>query len=106
MCILIGLAAHAQIPYTSSASNDLFVMFGCDFDRPGLLQRANYNTGLRHTFGFLKKDPFGDDVAGGHCSLERSQLNLDPRELQQSSHRALIHNHKHRLHLEMVKNSA
>ena len=43
-------------------SNDLFVMAGSDFDRPGLLPRANYNIGIGHTFGFLKKDPIGDEL--------------------------------------------
>jgi hypothetical protein len=46
----------------SGTSNDLFVMIGSDFDRPGLVPRANYNIGLGHTFGFLKKDPFGDEL--------------------------------------------
>lgn len=46
----------------SGTSTDLFIMFGSDFDRPGLLPRANYNIGIGHTFGFLKKDPFGDEL--------------------------------------------
>jgi hypothetical protein len=46
----------------SSTSNDLFIMLGSDFVRPGLGTRANYNIGLGHTFGALKKDPFGDEV--------------------------------------------
>lgn len=77
MCICTGLAiiapvaAQAQIaaasdttngPAPSGTSNDLFVMFGPDFDRPGLPPRANYNIGIGHTFGFLKKDPFGDEL--------------------------------------------
>jgi len=37
-------------------------MLGSDFDRPGLLPKANYNIGVGHTFGFLKKDPFGDEL--------------------------------------------
>jgi len=44
------------------ASNDLFVMAGSDFDRPGLLPRANYMIGIGHMFGFLKKDPLGDEL--------------------------------------------
>jgi hypothetical protein len=32
-------------------------MFGADFVRPGLAPKANYNIGLGHTFGFLKKNP-------------------------------------------------
>ena len=46
----------------SGTSTDLFVMIGSDFDRPGLLPRANYNIGIGHTFGFLKKDPVGDEL--------------------------------------------
>jgi hypothetical protein len=73
--ILLGGAAFAQAPDASSSgagtqtpeassgtSTDLFIMFGSDFDRPGLLPRANYNIGLGHTFGFLKKDWFGDEL--------------------------------------------
>jgi len=37
-------------------------MFGSDFVRPGLAPKANYNIGLGHTFGFLKKNPFGDEL--------------------------------------------
>ena len=50
----------------SSTSTDLFVMIGSDFDRPGLLLRANYNIGIGHTFGFLKKDPIGDELTFGY----------------------------------------
>jgi hypothetical protein len=46
----------------SGTSNDLFVMFGSDLVRPGLEPKANYNIGLGHTFGFLKKDWFGDEI--------------------------------------------
>jgi hypothetical protein len=41
-------------------------MFGSEFDRPGLLPRANYNIGIGHTFGFLKKDPLGDELTFGY----------------------------------------
>jgi hypothetical protein len=58
-----------QAPPASSAqaqdagtSTDLFIMLGSDFDRPGLLPKANYNIGIGHTFGFLKKDPIGDEL--------------------------------------------
>jgi hypothetical protein len=44
-------------------STDLFLMFGSDVDRPGLLPRANYNIGIGHTFAFLKKDPVGDELS-------------------------------------------
>jgi hypothetical protein len=43
-------------------NTDLFIMFGSDFDRPGLLPRANYNVGIGHTFSWLKKDPIGDEL--------------------------------------------
>jgi hypothetical protein len=45
-----------------STSTDLYIMLGSDFDRPGLLPKANYNIGIGHTFSFLKKDPFGDEL--------------------------------------------
>jgi hypothetical protein len=41
-------------------------MLGSDFDRPGLVPRANYNIGIGHTFGFLKKDPIGDELTFGY----------------------------------------
>jgi hypothetical protein len=56
-------AAAENEPGTST---DLFVMLGSDFDRPGLLPRANYNIGIGHTFEFLKKDPFGDELTFGY----------------------------------------
>jgi hypothetical protein len=61
---LIPAAAQipAATPEDSSTSTDLFVMVGSDFDRPGLLPRSNYNIGIGHTFGFLKKDPIGDEL--------------------------------------------
>jgi hypothetical protein len=46
----------------SGASNDFFAMAGSDFDRPGLVPRANYSVGIGHMFGFLKKNPFGDEL--------------------------------------------
>jgi hypothetical protein len=46
----------------AGTSTDFFVMLGSDFDRPGLLPKANYNIGIGHTFGFLKKDPIGDEL--------------------------------------------
>jgi hypothetical protein len=61
---------HAQAPASepkqavadSGTSTDLFVMPGSDFDRPGLVTRANLNIGIGHTFGFMKKDPIGDEL--------------------------------------------
>ena len=52
----------APLEEASSTSSDLFIMMGSDFDRPGILPRANYNIGIGHTFGFLKKDPLGDEL--------------------------------------------
>lgn len=43
-------------------STDFYIMMGSDFVRPGLLPKANYNIGIGHTFGFLKKDPIGDEL--------------------------------------------
>jgi hypothetical protein len=78
-CCLFVLAlfccpfAQAQAPATptpaaesADTSTDLFVMFGSDFDRPGLVPRSNYNIGIGHTFGFLKKDPLGDELTFGY----------------------------------------
>src|SRR5580658_4509268 len=65
-------AIHAQSPSATepaqdaSTSTDLFVMAGSDFDRPGLLPRANYNIGIGHTVGFLHKDPLGDELTFGY----------------------------------------
>jgi hypothetical protein len=55
-------AAASPASEDSGTSNDLFVMFGSDFVRPGLEPKANYNIGLGHTFKFLKKDPIGDEI--------------------------------------------
>ena len=62
LLILLGGGALAQEPASSGTSNDLFIMFGSDLVRPGLLPKANYNIGIGHTFGFLKKDPLGDEI--------------------------------------------
>jgi hypothetical protein len=58
--------AAASTPESAGTSTDLFVMFGSDVDRPGLYLRANYNIGIGHTFGFLKKDPIGDELTFGY----------------------------------------
>jgi hypothetical protein len=70
--VLLGASAcRAQDPSQTSTSasdqdagtsTDLYIMLGSDFDRPGLLPKANYNIGIGHTFGFLKKDPIGDEL--------------------------------------------
>lgn len=65
--IACGQNAPAPAPAEDSGtSNDLFVMFGSDFVRPGLEPKANYNIGLGHTFKFLKKDPIGDEITFGY----------------------------------------
>jgi hypothetical protein len=46
----------------SATANDLFVMAGSDFDRPGLVPRANYSIGVGHMFDLFKKNPFGDEM--------------------------------------------
>jgi hypothetical protein len=66
LTILIAGLAFAQTPTAPPAENgtstDLFLMFGSDLVRPGLLPKANYNIGIGHTFAFLKSDPFGDEI--------------------------------------------
>jgi hypothetical protein len=58
-----SVPSNPPTPEASAAtSTDLFIMFGSDFVRPGLAPKANYNIGLGHTFGFLKKDPIGDEI--------------------------------------------
>jgi hypothetical protein len=54
--------ANQNQPQDSGPSTDLFIMLGSDFVRPGLATKANYNIGIGHTFGFLKKDPIGDEL--------------------------------------------
>ena len=69
-----SLASGQVTPPSSSSpteaqtgtSNDLFIMFGSDFIRPGLAPKANYNIGLGHTFAFLRKDPVGDELTFGY----------------------------------------
>jgi hypothetical protein len=64
LAALISGAVFGQSTATddTGTSTDLFVMFGSDFVRPGLAPKANYNIGLGHTFKFLKKNPFGDEL--------------------------------------------
>jgi len=58
--------ANAPAVESAGTSTDLFVMFGSDFVRPGLAPKANYNIGLGHTFGWLKKNPLGDELTFGY----------------------------------------
>jgi hypothetical protein len=70
VCFLAPFCWGQSQPQNSAAgsveeegtSNDLFIMLGSDFVRPGLLPKANDNIGIGHTFGFLKKDPIGDEL--------------------------------------------
>jgi hypothetical protein len=59
---VIGFAQGSSEAPTAGTSTDLFLMFGSDLIRPGLAPKANYNIGLGHTFGFLKKNPIGDEI--------------------------------------------
>jgi hypothetical protein len=53
-------------PADAGTSTDFFLMPGSDFDRPGLVPRANLNIGIGHTFKFLNKDPIGDELTFGY----------------------------------------
>lgn len=75
MALMLGSGAKIVRSQTATASpavespstsTDLFVMIGSDFDRSGLVPRANYNIGIGHTFGFLKNDPIGDELTFGY----------------------------------------
>jgi hypothetical protein len=63
-----GSRAQAQQEQSqdSGTSTDLWIMPGSDFVRPGLAAKANLNIGIGHTFGFLKKDPIGDELTFGY----------------------------------------
>lgn len=50
----------------SGTSTDIFVMFGSDVTRPGHDAKANYNIGVGHTFKFLSKNPFGDEITASY----------------------------------------
>jgi hypothetical protein len=86
----VGSASTAQNqaqPEESGTSTDLFVMFGSDLDRPGWVPAANYNLGIGHTFGFLKKNPIGDEItfaytyASGGPAFWHSTINSDTESL-------------------------
>jgi hypothetical protein len=57
--------AQQEQPQDACTSTDLW-MLGSDFVRPGLAAKANYKIGIGHTFGFLKKDPIGDELTFGY----------------------------------------
>ena len=59
---LCFVTPRAQAEEQPGTNNDLFVMFGSDVDRPGLVPRANYNIGIGHTFGWLHQNPIGDEL--------------------------------------------
>jgi hypothetical protein len=84
------VAAPAQEqaqPEEAGTSTDLFVMLGSDLDRPGWVPAANYNIGIGHTFGFLKTDPFGDEITvaytyeSGGPTFWHSTINSDTESL-------------------------
>ena len=54
--------ATASSTQEEGTSTDLFIMLGSDFVRLGLAPKANYDIGIGHTFGFLKKDRIGDEL--------------------------------------------
>ena len=58
--------AKATTGLMSGPKTDLFVIGGSDFNRPGLLPRANLSIGIGHTFDIVKKDPFGDEVIASY----------------------------------------
>jgi len=65
VCLILPVVGSAQSESEAPAvgtSTDLFVMFGSDVIPSSLALKANYNIGLGHTFGFLKKDPIGDEI--------------------------------------------
>jgi hypothetical protein len=68
LTVVVSGVAFAQTPgapteqSSGGTSTDLFVMFGSDIVRPGLAPKANYNIGIGHTFKFLHKNPFGDEL--------------------------------------------
>lgn len=62
LATVLAIAQPGEQLQGSGTSTDLFLMPGSDFDRPGLHPKANLNVGIGHTFGFLKKDLFGDEV--------------------------------------------
>jgi hypothetical protein len=69
LCLILPVVGFAQGASDASAdgtSTDLFVMFGSDLIPCGLALRASYNIGLGHTFGFLQKDPIGDEITFLH----------------------------------------
>lgn len=74
-------------PEESGTSTDVFVMLGSDLDRPGWVPAANYNIGIGHTFGFLKKDPIGDEITfaytyeSGGPAFWHSTINSDTESL-------------------------
>jgi hypothetical protein len=59
-------STSAPAPEEAGTNTDLFVMIGSNLDRPGLLPRANYDIGIGHTFGFLRKSPIGDELTFGY----------------------------------------
>jgi hypothetical protein len=55
-----------QVQQNSGTSMDFWIMPGSDVVSRGLSAKANYNIGIGHTFGFLKRDPIGDELTFGY----------------------------------------
>jgi hypothetical protein len=67
LLVLFSSLASGQTPANEAATTtDIFILGGSDLIRPGLLPRANLGIGIGHTFSFLKKDPFGDELTFGY----------------------------------------
>jgi hypothetical protein len=64
LTLLFASMSFAQLAAVApaSTSTDVFVMPGTDVTRPGANLRLNFNVGVGHTFDFLHKDPFGDEI--------------------------------------------
>lgn len=65
---LLSCTAFAQLAAVAptSTSTDVFIMPGTDVTRPGANLRLNFNVGVGHTFGFLHKNPFGDELTASY----------------------------------------
>lgn len=62
--VMLSCMSYAQFlpPADSITNTDVFFMGGSDLVRPGLLPRMNLNFGFGHSFNFLNKDPFGNEL--------------------------------------------
>jgi hypothetical protein len=63
---LFSCTTFAQtVTPSSSTSTDVFIMPGFDVVTNNGI-RLNFNVGIGHTFGFLHKDPFGDELTASY----------------------------------------